>query len=214
MLLRRYITKHRAAIPPDHGSSDATGDVVVAGRNIRRQRPERVKWSLAAPFKLLGHIFLDEVHRNMPGAFVHNLDALGPCAAGEFALRLKLAELRLVIRVGDRARTQAIANAEAHIIGGHDVADVVPVRVEEVFLVMGETPFRHNATTTGNDASHARSGERHEAQEHTGVDREIVNALLGLLDESIPEDIPSEIFSLASHLLQSLINRHCANGDW
>ena len=163
MLLRRHIAEHRAAIPADHGGSNAAGDVIVAGGDIGGQRPECVKWSLAAPLELLGHVFLDEVHRHMTRAFVHDLDALCPCAAGEFALHLKLAELRLVVRVGNRAGTQAIANAKAHIIRSHDVTDVVPVRVEEVFLVMGETPFRHDAAATGNDTSHARCSKRHEA---------------------------------------------------
>ena len=34
VLLGCHIAKHRAAIPTDHGSSDAAGDVVVARRDV------------------------------------------------------------------------------------------------------------------------------------------------------------------------------------
>ena len=62
-----------------------------------------------APFKLLGHVFLDHVHRHVAGAFVHDLHAFGPRAFGEFALHFEFAELRLVVGVGNRAGTQAVA---------------------------------------------------------------------------------------------------------
>jgi len=66
-------------------------------------------------------------------------------AAGEFALHFEFAELRFVVGVGNRAGTQAVADAERDVIRGHDVADVVPVGVEEIFFVMRETPFGHDA---------------------------------------------------------------------
>ena len=41
------------------------------------------------------------------------------------------------------------------VIGGHDVADVVPAGVEEVFLMMREAP------RVGHDAAAARNNARH-----------------------------------------------------
>src|SRR5258708_6240765 len=76
---------------------------------------------------------------------VNHLRVPGPGAPGEFALHLEFAELRLVIGVRDGAGAQAVADAEGHVVGGHDVADVVPVGVEEVLLVMREAPLGHDA---------------------------------------------------------------------
>ena len=81
----------------------------------------------------------------MAGAFVHDLHAFGPGAFGEVALDFEFAELGFVVGVGDRAGAEAVADRKAHIVGCHDVANVVPVRVEEILLVMREAPFRHDA---------------------------------------------------------------------
>ena len=63
------------------------------------------------------------------------------------------------IGVGDGAGAEAVANAEANIVAGHDVADVVPVGVKEIFLMMGEAPFRHDAAAATYYAGHAVGGE-------------------------------------------------------
>ena len=62
VFLGRDVAKHRAAIPADHRRADAAGDVVVAGRDVGGERPERVERRFAAPLELLGHVFLDHVH--------------------------------------------------------------------------------------------------------------------------------------------------------
>jgi hypothetical protein len=43
------------------------------------------------------------------GAFVHDLDAVRPGAAGEFALDLQFSELGFVVGIGNRAGAQAVA---------------------------------------------------------------------------------------------------------
>ena len=140
----RDVAEHGAAIPADHGGADAAGDVVVAGGDVGGERAEGVEGRFVAPLELLVHVLLDQVHGDVAGAFVHDLDAVGPGALGEFALDFELGELRLVVGVGDGAGAQAVADAEADVVGGHDFADVVPMGVEEAFLVMGEAPFRHD----------------------------------------------------------------------
>jgi hypothetical protein len=50
------------------------------------------------------------------GAFVHDLHAFGPGAAGEFALRFEFAKLRAVIGVGDGAGAQAVADGDDNSI--------------------------------------------------------------------------------------------------
>ena len=165
-----------------------------------------------APFELLGHVFLDHVHGDVARAFVHDLDAFGPGALREFTLHLQLAELGFVIGVRDGAGAEAVADGEGDVVGGHDVADVVPVGVEEVFLVMGEAPLGHDAAAAADDAGHAGGGHGNKAEEHAGVDGEVIDALLGLLDEGVAEEFPSEIFGFAVHFFECLINGHGADG--
>ncbi len=115
------------------------------------------------------------------------------------------------VGVGNRAGAQSVADAEAHVVGGHDFADVVPVGVEETFLMMCETPLRHDAAAAADNAGHAMGGERDEAQQHAGVNGEVIHALLGLFDEGVAVNLPGEFLGLATDLLQRLVNRHCAD---
>ena len=112
MFLGRDVTKHRATVPTNHRRADAAGDVIVARRNVRRERPERVKRRFLAPFQLLFHVLLDHVHRHVAGPFVHHLHAVRPGAFGQIALHLEFRKLRLVVRIRNRAGTQTVADAE------------------------------------------------------------------------------------------------------
>ena len=51
-----------------------------------------------------------------PGTLVHHLHVVLPCDAREFALRLQLSELRLVVGVGNRAGSESIAEREGDIV--------------------------------------------------------------------------------------------------
>ena len=86
MFLGRHITKHRRAVPTDHRGADPTGDVVIPRRDIRRQRSQRVKRRLMAPFKLLFHVLLDHVHRHVAGPLVHHLNTMLPGALCQIPL--------------------------------------------------------------------------------------------------------------------------------
>ena len=50
-----------------------------------------------------------------------------------------------------------------------------------------------------------------EGQAHAGVDGEVVDALLGLLDQRVAEDLPGQVLGHAAHLLQRLVDRHGAD---
>ena len=78
VLLRRDVAEHRRAVPADHRRADRRRDVVVAGRDVGRERAERVERRLVAPFELLLHVLLDEMHGDVAGAFVHHLDVVLP----------------------------------------------------------------------------------------------------------------------------------------
>ena len=54
---------------------------------------------------------------------------------------------------------------------------------------------------------------RDEAFEDGGVDGEVVDALLGLLDEGVAVELPSEAFDLAVDLFEGLVDGDGSDGD-
>ena len=48
MLFGRHVAEHRRAVPADHRRADGAGDVVVSGRDVGHERPERVERRLVA----------------------------------------------------------------------------------------------------------------------------------------------------------------------
>src|SRR5215471_12708740 len=77
---------------------------------------------------------------------------------------------------------------------------------------MRQTPFGHDGTATRHNTRDAPGSQGNIAQEHASVDREVIDPLLSLLNQRIAVDLPGEFLSLATHLLQSLINRYGTNG--
>ncbi len=59
--------------------------------------------------ELLIHVFFDEVHRHMARPFDDDLHIVFPGNFGQFAQRAQLGELRFIVGIGDRARTQTVA---------------------------------------------------------------------------------------------------------
>ena len=78
--------------------------------------------------------------------------------------------------------------------------------------MVGQTPLSHDRTTARDNARHAIGRHRDIAQQHTGVDREVIDALFGLFDERVAEQLPGEVFGFAIDFFQRLINRHGADG--
>ena len=118
----------------------------------------------------------------MARPFVHHLATHFPGDLRQLALRPQFGKLRFVICIGNRAGPQAVSEAEADIVSAHNFANLTEARVEKAFLVMGQAPFSHDRTTTRDDAGDAVGGERDVAQQHAGMDSEIIHALLALLD--------------------------------
>ena len=148
MFFRCDVAKHCTSIPSDVGGSDSRGDVIVSWGNIGSQWSKRVEGGFVAPFDLFLHVFLDEVKWNVAGAFVHDLAALCPCAGGEFSLNFELGELGVVIGIGYGAGAKTVTDGETHIVGCADVANFIPVAVEEAFLLVSETPLGHDRSTS------------------------------------------------------------------
>ena len=112
VLFRRHVTEHRAAVPADHGRTDAGCNVVIAWRDVGRQRPERIEGRLLAFLELFFHVHLDHMHRYVAGSFDHDLHVMLPGDLGQFAQRFQLGELAFVVGIGDGAWPQPVAQAE------------------------------------------------------------------------------------------------------
>ena len=206
MLLGCDIAEHGAAEPADHRRTDAAGDVVIARSDIGGQRPQGIEGCLIAALQLLVHVFLDQLHGHMAGAFDHALHVMLPGNLGQLAQSFQLTELGRIIGIGNRARTQAVAQGEGHVVGLHDLADIFEMGIEEVFLMMRQTPFGHDRTTARDNAGDPLGGQRHIAQQHARMDGEVIHALLGLLDQGIAEDFPAQVLGDAINLFQRLID--------
>src|SRR5574344_302618 len=141
MFLGCYITEHRRPQPSYQSSSDGTGDMVVARGNIRHQRAEGIKRSLMAFFQLACHILTYLLHRHMSGTFNKGLHIFLPSQLHQFAHSIKFSKLRTVVGIMDRARPQAVAERDSHVITGKDIADITEMLVKETFLLMRHTPF-------------------------------------------------------------------------
>ncbi len=85
------------------------------------------------------------------------------------------------------------------------------MRVEEVLLVVRETPLREDRAATGDDAGDAPGGQRDVAQQHARVHGEVVDALLGLLDQRVAVQLPGQFLGTAADLLERLVDRHRAD---
>jgi hypothetical protein len=165
VLLGRDVAEHRGAEPADHRRADGAGDVVVARRDIRGQRPERVEGRLAAvAFSCLSMFCLDLVHRHVAGAFDHHLQS---CSHAIFVSSPRVrssANCASSLASAMRAGAQAVAEREGDVIGLHDVADLVEMFVEEALLVMRQTPLGHDRAAARDDAGHAVGGQRDEGR--------------------------------------------------
>src|ERR1041385_1709056 len=87
------------------------------------------------------------------------------------------------------------------------------MRVEEILLMMRETPFGEDRAAARNDACNTLRRQRNMRQPNAGMNGEIVDALLALLHKRVAVDLPGEFFGHASDLLKRLVDRNGADGN-
>merc|ERR1712080_525521 len=97
MLLGRDVAEQRGPQLGNARRTDGGSDVVVARRDVRCQRPERVEGCLLAPLDLLGHVIRNLIHGNVPRPFIHDLNVLFPRALLQLSLNCQFAELGEVV---------------------------------------------------------------------------------------------------------------------
>ena len=95
----------------------------------------------SAFLEFLCHVDVNHLHRDMAGAFDHRLHVMLPRNLCQFTERAQFRKLRFVVCVRDRPGAQAVAETERNVVRFHDLADFFEARVEEIFLVMRETPL-------------------------------------------------------------------------
>mmetsp|Transcript_651 Transcript_651/g.1028 ORF Transcript_651/g.1028 Transcript_651/m.1028 type:complete len:435 (+) Transcript_651:690-1994(+) len=210
MFLGSYITQHGSSQGSNVCSSDCRGDVVVTGSNICSKRSKSVEWSLVTPLELITHILWNLVEGDMSRTFVHYLYILLPRTLCEIALKLELKELGLVVRIKDGSRSKTISNRKSDVVLSTDVKDLIPVFVGKVLLVMEDIPLGMDTSSTGNNTSQTVYSGRNKAEKNSGMDGEVINTLLSLLDESLTEGFPSQVLCNAINLLKCLINGNCS----
>jgi hypothetical protein len=129
-----------------------------------------------------------------------------PGNLGELAEGLEFGELGAVVGVGDRPRTEAVAERERNVVVAHQVADRLEMGVEEVLLMMRQTPSGQDRATARDDTGHPVGRQWHVGQTHAGMDSEVVDTLLRLFLESLEEDLDVEIGRHAIDLLERLVD--------
>ncbi len=72
------VAQHVGAVPADHCRPDRARYVIVAGRDVRNQRPQRVEWRAVADLLLFAHVHLDLLHRDVPRPLDHHLYIVRP----------------------------------------------------------------------------------------------------------------------------------------
>ena len=73
---------------------------------------------------------------------------------------------------------------------------------------MDKAPLAHDTSATAHDTAQTLVGQVYVVTTDTGMDGEVVHSLLALLDEGVAVDFPGQVFHLAVHLLQCLIDGH------
>ncbi len=159
--------------------------MVIAGRDIRDQRPEGVEGRAVAEFLLAFDVFPDEVEGDVAWSFDHDLHVVFPGAFGQFGQGVEFGELCGVVGVGRGSRAQPVAERKRDVVAGEDFTQLVEAGVEEVFLVVCEAPAGHDGSAAGDDAGDPVGGQGHVAQQYAGVDGHVVHALLALFNDGV-----------------------------
>ncbi len=114
--------------------------------------------------------------------------------------------MRAVGGVGQAAGAEAVADAEGDVILAHDVADVFPMGIHRVLLVVMEHPFREEGAAPADDADQTVFHEGEMLLEDAGVDCEVIDTLSGLMTKGIEDDFAVELFDPTA-------DDHAVNGD-
>ena len=155
MLGRRHVAEHGRSERGDHCAADRRCDVIVSGRDVGHEGPKRIEGRTAAELLLQSLVFLDPVHRHVPGPFDEALHARLVAARRKSADHPQLAVLSFVARIGNAPRAQAVSERERHVIVAADFKELVEMLVGHVLASVREHPACHDRAAAGDDAQNA-----------------------------------------------------------
>ena len=188
VLLGRHVAEHAGPVPAGQGRADGRGDVVVArgdvGHERARARRTGPRCTRSACFSMFMAIWSIGT---WPGPSTITWQPRAWARRVSSPRVLQLGELGGVGGVGDAAGPQAVAQAERDVVLPHDVAEVVEVRVERVLLVVGDHPLGHERAAPRDDPGDPMGRQRDVVAEDAGVDRHVVDALLGLVLDHVEQ---------------------------
>jgi hypothetical protein len=72
------------------------------------------------------------------------LDVMFPGAFGQLSESAQFRELGFIVRIVDGAGAETIAQAKGDVVGLHDFANLIEIRIKKILLMMCEAPFREN----------------------------------------------------------------------
>ena len=140
--------------------------------------PSDVERRFVAELHFFIHLLFDFVHRNVAGAFDHDLHVILPGLSGQLAQRFQLGELGFIAGVGNATGTQAIAERVADVILRQNLVDVVEALVEEVLLVVVAIHCARMAPPRLTMPVMRLETMRDILNQHAGMDGHVVHALL------------------------------------
>ncbi len=145
--------------------------------------------------------------RNVAGSLDHHLGARCLTACGQFTQHVEFGKLGGVGRVGDATRTHSVAQRPGHVVLSHDVAKIIERFVQRVLLVVHHHPFGDQRSAAADDAGDAIDAQVQVLEFDAGVDRHVVDTLLGLVFAHVQEVLGRHVFDVATELFQHLVDR-------
>ena len=212
MLARRHVAEIARAGVGRQRRADGRRYVIVAGRDVGDQRPQDVEGRAVADLLLPLHVHLDLIERHVARPFDDDLHVPRPGALRQLAQRLQLGELRLVAGVDERARAQAVAEAEGHVVAARNVAEVVEALVQRVLAVVADHPLRKQPAAAADDAGDALLCQRDVLAQDAAVDGHEVDALLRLVLDHVEQVLDGHVLR-ALQLRRDLVDGHRAHGQ-
>ncbi len=138
-----------------------------------------------------------------PETFDEHLYIVFPGYFGELTEHIEFEELRAVIGIVDRTRTQTVAKRNCYVVAGEDLTDFIEMGVEEVFLIVDHGPAGHYRAAARHDAGQTFLNHVSMSAESSGMDGEVVHTLFCLLDQCVAIDFPGQILHFAVDFFKS-----------
>ncbi|OPY07661.1 MAG: hypothetical protein A4E68_01679 [Syntrophaceae bacterium PtaB.Bin095] len=182
MFRRRHIAEKVRSGGSSQRAADCRRDVVIAGSDVRGERPQDIKGRAFAEALLQGDVGLDLGIGNVARTFDHDLDIPRARPPAQFTENNEFLNLAPVRRVGKTPGPQAVTEAEDHVVAPGDFQESVILRVEGIFRIIVIHPSGRNGAAPADDPQEASLGgdAAHALAGHSAVDGDEIHAVLAV----------------------------------